>query len=132
MARALLGRWCKWLVCGLGDGCGERSLKTQNPCCADIAICFYRQDWADFRFLAGGTGVVRALVQMVGLRLGGRLRGNIAKNTKPLLCGDYNMFLSPRVASVGLFYRWCWALTWCEYKSTANNKSQPLFYFLMQ
>jgi hypothetical protein len=27
----------------------------------------------------------------------GRLRGNIAKNTKPLLCGDCNMFLPPKL-----------------------------------
>jgi len=29
--------------------------------------------------------------------LGRRLRGAIAKNTKPLLCGYCNMFLSPRL-----------------------------------
>jgi len=42
VARALLGRWCKWLVCGLG----------------------------------------------------GTAAGNIAKNTKPLLCGDCNMLFN--------------------------------------
>ena len=26
--------------------------KTQNPCCVGIAICFYRQGWADFMFFS--------------------------------------------------------------------------------
>ena len=43
---------------------------TNYPCCKGNAICFYRQDWADFRFLACGTGAVRVLVQLVGLRVG--------------------------------------------------------------
>ncbi|OBQ30118.1 MAG: hypothetical protein AN483_06955 [Aphanizomenon flos-aquae MDT14a] len=67
-----------------GNGCGGILPKTRNPCCAGIAICFYRQDWADFRFLAGGTGVVRALVQMVGLRLGGTAAGEYCQKHETL------------------------------------------------
>jgi len=41
-----------------------------------LQYVFCRQGWTDFRFLAGGTGVVMALVQMVGLRLGGTAAGS--------------------------------------------------------
>jgi hypothetical protein len=47
----------------------------------------------DFDFGDIGPGWGRMSVLLVW----GRLRGNIAKNTKPLLCGDCNMFLPPKL-----------------------------------
>ena len=88
------------LVYGFGDGCGEILPKHKTLAVRGLQYVFYRQGWTDFRFLAGGTGVVRALVQMVGLRLGGRLRGAIAKNTKPLLCGYCNMFFVAKAGQI--------------------------------
>ena len=40
----------------LRTAAGERSLKTQNPCCADIAICFCRQGWHPSGFFTDGAG----------------------------------------------------------------------------
>jgi hypothetical protein len=49
-----------------------------------LQYVFCRQGWTDFRFLAGGTGVVRALVQMVGLRLGGTAAGEYCQKHETL------------------------------------------------
>jgi hypothetical protein len=51
-------------------------------------------------FMSGGTGVSRALVQMVGLRLGGDGCGKYYQKLKPLLCGDCNMFLVAKAGQI--------------------------------
>jgi hypothetical protein len=65
-----------------------------------LQYVFCRQGWTDFRFLAGGTGVVRALVQMLGLRLGETAAGEYCQNTKPLLCGYCNMFFVAKAGQI--------------------------------
>jgi hypothetical protein len=64
------------LVYGFGDGCGGILPKHKTLAVRILQYVFCRQGWTDFRFLAGGTGVVMALVQMVGLRLGGTAAGS--------------------------------------------------------
>ncbi|OBQ42450.1 MAG: hypothetical protein AN484_17805 [Aphanizomenon flos-aquae WA102] len=59
-----------------GDGCGGILPKHKTLAVRILQYVFCRQGWTDFRFLAGGTGVVMALVQMVGLRLGGTAAGS--------------------------------------------------------
>ena len=65
-------------VVGLGVGgtaAGSDRKKQKTVAVGILQDVFCRQGWTDFRFVAGGTGVVRALVQMLGLRLGGTAAG---------------------------------------------------------
>jgi len=85
------------LVYGFGDGCGGILPKHKTIVTRSLQYVFTTKTRQILGFIADGTGVSSVLVQMFGLWFWGWLRGNIAKNTKPLLCGDCNMFLTPKL-----------------------------------
>ncbi|OBQ42422.1 MAG: hypothetical protein AN484_17900 [Aphanizomenon flos-aquae WA102] len=82
------------LFCRFGDGCGGNTDKAGSLTARGLQYVLSPKLVQILGFLAGGTGVSEVLVQM------GRLRGNIAKNTKSLLHRDCNMFLPTKLGQI--------------------------------
>ncbi|OBQ24752.1 MAG: hypothetical protein AN483_21050 [Aphanizomenon flos-aquae MDT14a] len=98
--------WRCWGVCANAlfaawdVGCGGMLPKRKTLALLIVPYVFCRYALSLYGALAGGTGVVRALVQMLGLRLGETAAGEYCQNTKPLLCGYCNMFFVAKAGQI--------------------------------